>query len=170
VVEPTYKERRFIAYYVGECNGNASGAARKAGYAHPATDGYRLLRKPYIHAAVEAKVAEVAMSADEVLARVSDIASATFEDFLSVSRQGEWRVNLRRARDRNKLHVLKKLKSTKVGTEIEIKDSLPALIRLGEYHGLWTREQVAGLTAEQLAERLRAHRASLGDRGVDPVP
>lgn len=48
----TVKQLKFVAAYIGEANGNASEAARIAGYRVPMQQGYENLRKPEIAAAI----------------------------------------------------------------------------------------------------------------------
>jgi phage terminase small subunit len=55
----TGRREAFVAYYCGEAKQNASEAARLAGYANPAEEGYRLLRNDQIAAAVAAFRAEI---------------------------------------------------------------------------------------------------------------
>lgn len=146
-MEPNYRQRRFIAYYLGVSNGNATDAARRAGYPHPKENGTRLLSYVAVRAAIDAKLDQVAMGQDEILARLSDIASASLGDFIEVDEDGH-RVSIIKGKRRGKMHVLKKVKTkvrtttinkeveTEVETEIEIKDSYPALVKLAEYRGL----------------------------------
>src|SRR5437868_2558273 len=103
----TYKQRMFVAYYIGVSNGNATDAARRAGYAWPEKVAERLVGKSGIRAAIEAKVTSVAMSQDEVLARVSEIAAASLFDFLNLERGAKKLVttaSLKRAKRRGKGH------------------------------------------------------------------
>lgn len=48
------KRRTFVLAYVGEAQGNATEAARTAGYAHPGEEGYRLLKIAHVAEAVDA--------------------------------------------------------------------------------------------------------------------
>jgi phage terminase small subunit len=48
------KRRAFVLAYLGECGGNATAAARVAGYAKPHPEGAQLLQKPTVKAAVDA--------------------------------------------------------------------------------------------------------------------
>lgn len=48
----TGKQHAFVAAYIGDARGNATEAARIAGYAKPAEQGYENLRKPHIADAV----------------------------------------------------------------------------------------------------------------------
>lgn len=49
----TEKERRFVEAYMGKAIGNASEAARLAGYSSPGELGHRLLKKVEIQAAID---------------------------------------------------------------------------------------------------------------------
>jgi hypothetical protein len=53
------RHARFVAAYLGEANGNATEAARLAGYAKPMQQGSRLLRNVEVAAAIEAHNAQV---------------------------------------------------------------------------------------------------------------
>ncbi len=50
----TERRRRFVLAFIGEAAGNATEAARIAGYAHPDPEGARLLGTDRVRAAVEA--------------------------------------------------------------------------------------------------------------------
>ena len=51
----TYKQRLFVSAYLGEANGNATEAARIAGYADPGIRGHELVKNSKIRAAIDAK-------------------------------------------------------------------------------------------------------------------
>jgi phage terminase small subunit len=157
-----YKERLFVSYFLGESNGNATDAARRAGYVHPNKIGPRLAVKVGIRAAIEARLAGPALTADEVLARLSDQAAADVGDFLTFSRpegrgKGDKaapvrvRLDLDKARRNGKLPLVKKLKRGKYGLEIELYDAQAALVQLGKYHGLF-RDDRADLRDEVVKE------------------
>ena len=133
----TYKQRLFVEAYLGKANGNAVEAARIAGYRTPHPEGVRLLRNATIKAAVEARLDQAAMPANEVLARLSEIASGSLEHFFDVTVLGSWEINLTKAKKRDKLRLLKKMKTTKEGPEIEIHDPVGALDKLAKFHGLY---------------------------------
>src|SRR4051812_21760757 len=112
----TVKQRLFVSYYLGEAKGNGTAAARMAGYAVPTEQAYENLRKPHIRAAIDAKLAGPALAADEVLARLSDMATADLGDFTDeVKGKGGFRLNLTKARAAGRLHLVKKLAHTKYG-------------------------------------------------------
>ena len=150
----SYKERLFVEFYLGETNGNATESARRAGYRWPDKQGSQLLGKTRISAAIAARVSDVAMSANDVLARLSDIASGSLGDFVKIGEDGGFSFDLRKAKRRDKLHLVKKLKNKKETRyertgdgddtrpvtveqlEIELHAPQNALHKLGQYHGL----------------------------------
>ena len=160
------KERLFIEFYLGKANGNATEAARLAGYTWPDKQGPRLVGKSRVRAAIDARVSEVAMSAEEVLSRLSELAAGDLGEFIHVDGEGGFRFDLQKAKRLGKLHLLKKLRN-KVETrrekrgvddqgvpiietvvtehiEIELHDPESPLEKLGRYHGLWKdREDAA---------------------------
>lgn len=158
MAELTYKQRLFVDYYLGESNGNATEAARKAGYALPHPQGAENLQKPTIRAAIDAKLSVVAMSSKEVLARLAEIAAASFDDFIQVDSSGDHQIDLKRAKKRGKLRIIHKLKEGRYGVELELKDSQAALVQLGKYHGLWDREPEPEIDLKSIAERMKARR------------
>jgi hypothetical protein len=77
------RQRVFVEEYL-QC-WNASEAARRAGYkGRPNTIGQRLLSNVDIQAAVQARIKEKALSADECLLRVADQARSSLAVFFSL--------------------------------------------------------------------------------------
>lgn len=154
----TYKQSLFVSYYLGEANGNATEAARMARYAN-AEIGRQLLRNITIVAAIAARLEGPAMAADEVLARLSDMASVDMADFVTINKQGH-RVDVAKAVKAGKSHLIKKLTPTKFGLSIELHDSQSALEKLGRYHGLFkdkltvTADAEPSKTLEKLKQKL----------------
>lgn len=149
------KQLAFIDYYL--THWNATKAATLAGYSERSARsiGSENLTKPDIQEAIEARLIELKMSADEVLTRLSDHARGSIADFVTVSEPstdlenatdmqdakaiaGGWRLDLLKAEQSGKLHLIKKLKSGQWGPEIEIHDAQTALALLGKHHGLFT--------------------------------
>jgi hypothetical protein len=159
----TYKQRLFVSYYLGVANGNASEAAARAGYGSTRRSsgwyGHALLKKPKIQAAIQRKLASVALHTDEVLALLTDQAVRTFDDFLDIDSSGKWSVNLAKARRRGLLHLLSSVTQTAEGaTKIELVDPFRALVQLGKYHGLWEREPAQVVDMAAIAKRVKARR------------
>lgn len=166
----TGKQRVFIDSYLS--NGfNATEAARTAGYKGNdvtlATVGYENLRKPQISTIVSERLNEAAMSANEVLARLSKIARGEVTDFLDE----DGKFDLRTARKLQKAGLLKKLKSKRTSkhvdtfekgdeesretletslvyeeVEFEVYSAHEALRDLGKFHKLFTdKHEIGGI-------------------------
>lgn len=73
----TLMQRKFVDAYLGEANGNATLAAEIAGYEHAYQAGYKLLRQTrVVRDALEERMAEALMSANEAMYHLSDMARA----------------------------------------------------------------------------------------------
>lgn len=147
----TPKEALFVNAYLGDARFNATEAMRLAGYKGSdnvlGVTAYRLLRKPKIVNLVIERLNEAAMSANEVLARLSKQARGSLADVLT--EDGEF--DLAAARKSGFHDLLKKLKVKKTvrrergGTdeiedvtyEYEIHDAQAALVHLGKFHKLF---------------------------------
>jgi phage terminase small subunit len=133
----TYKQILFVEAYLGDANGNASEAARIAGYGSPGTRGHELVKNREVQARIQQRVAAAAMPANEVLARLSEFAAADIGDFLDVDEANLWRVNLWKAKRGGRTRLIKKVKQTKDGTEIELHSPADAIDKLMKHHGLY---------------------------------
>ncbi|MCA1668302.1 MAG: terminase small subunit [Thermomicrobia bacterium] len=80
----TTKEKRFINAYLGPAAGNASEAARLAGYKDGGEFGYRLLKKVEIRAHIDAVLMAEAMTPAEILHELRDVGTAEWRDFITV--------------------------------------------------------------------------------------
>lgn len=166
----TGKQRVFVDAYLS--NGfNATEAARAAGYRGNnnvlSVTGHENLRNPKISVIVKERLNEAAMSANEVIARLSEIARGEVDNFLDE----DGKVDLKKARRLQKTKLLKKFKtkrtSKRVDTieggdeenretletslmyeevEFEMYSAHEALRDLGKYHKLLNdRHEIAGL-------------------------
>lgn len=128
---------------------NATEAARRAGYKSPHPEGSRLLQNATVRAVVDAGLSEKAMPADEVLARLAEIARADIRALMQFSEAdadgapaGSF-VGLRLERGAP-LHLVKRLTPTRYGMAVELHDAHAALTTLAKVHGLlggvdWTK-------------------------------
>jgi len=138
----TSRQRAFIAYYIETWN--AAEAARRAGYSEKTARfiGSQNLTKLNIRAEIDRRLAAMAMSAEEILARLKDQAGASMADFVSVDEEtGEAKLDLAKAEKAGKLHLLKKIRVGDKETTIELYDGQAALVHLGRHHGLFTDKQ-----------------------------
>jgi len=171
----TYRQRMFVAFYLGKSKGCAVDAARRAGYASPHPEGARLLKRPAIRAAIDAQVSSAAMTADEVLARISDAASTNALDFFEPGANG-CKLDLKQIRRRGLGHLIKRVRIRKDGTtEFDLESKLSALVKLGEYHRLWKGVEEQQLTMVDVAKELEARyerlrRAEEGGSAAGEMP
>jgi phage terminase small subunit len=160
----TAKQRTFALEYIICKNGTE--AARRAGYAGDdatlAVTASRLLRNAKVVAFINERFAEMAMRADEVIARMSEQAAADMGDFIDVKHN--WMsINLERAKQNNKLHLIKKIKQGKYGVELELYDAQAAQRTLAQHHGLLKSEVNININVELVVKAVRA----LEDAGID---
>jgi len=129
------KRRVFIEEYI-RCGWNATEAARRAGYRYPRQQGQRLLTFVDIQTAINARIAERAMGADEVLDRLAEHARGSMADFLDI--RNNWvTLDIDRAKQAGVLHLIKKFRQTREGTEVQLYDAQGALELLGKHLGLF---------------------------------
>lgn len=135
------RQQRFVVEYTA-C-WNATEAARRAGYAHPNKQGPALLVNLGIQTAIKARLAQLAMPADEVLIRLGQHARGSMGDFIRLDEKG--------APDGFNLgpdapqHLIKKVSITDRGITFELYDAQAALALLARHHGLLVdRSEVSG--------------------------
>lgn len=149
----TGKQRLFVEYYCGISNGNATDAARRAGYAYPNVEGPKNLVKPSIRDAVAERYGEAAMSAKECLSRLGAQARATLADMTTLipiyeerdGRSCPWPRKLVRYTiepDWEKMvstgliHQVAEIRWTQYGPVIKLHDVQGALLAIASAHGL----------------------------------
>lgn len=167
--ELTPKQQAFIEHYL-TC-WNASEAARRAGYSEKTagSQGSRLLKDVDVSRAIDERMGEMKMSANEALMVLTNHARGTLDDF--VDEFGA--LDMRRAKEARKLGLVKKYKVSvrtsendeTVTTEIELHDPQNAAMLLGKHHGVFVERSkvensgsvtqnvkvdLTGLTDEQL--------------------
>lgn len=134
------RQQAFIDYYL--IYRNASKAARLAGY-NGKSDviGPRLLGNVSIQEQIEKQLKEKHISANQILARLADMAMSNIADFADISDTADLK------RYRNKTHVIKKFKkkttTTRAGDkivefELELYPADTALVNLGRHFQLFT--------------------------------
>lgn len=154
----TNRQKLFVEEYL--ICWNATQAAVRAGYS-PKTArvmGQENLHKPAIAARIEARLKEKTLSADEVLARLSDQATMDMGEFLSVveTKRGKrvtrkLAVDPLKVVDSGKTHLIKKIVITAGRMELELYDGQAALVQLGRYHKLFTDRTIADWQREVTA-------------------
>lgn len=115
---------------------NATRAAQRAGYkgtdASLATIGWENLRKLEIAEAISQRLQEKAMGPDEVLMRLAE--QARNEHGRYIDEHGS--VNLPMLIADGKNHLIKGVKETQYGRNIEFYDAQAALTLIAKHHGL----------------------------------
>lgn len=135
------KQLAFVEHYL-QCWSETE-AARRAGYANPNNNAHRLMVNDGVATAIAARLAELKMSADEVLTRLTEHARGSIAPFLVTNDNGA-PTGFNLAPDRP-LHLVKKVSITDKGISFEIHDSQTALALLGKAHGLFVdRTEVSG--------------------------
>ena len=110
----------------------------------PSNAGPRLLKKRGVRAAIDARVETAAIAANEVLARIADVATSDLLNFIEVDKDGGWKVDLKLVKRLGLGHLIKRLRKNKDGTsEIELEARVPALLKLGDHYNLWKGSAVA---------------------------
>lgn len=151
----TTKQRLFVTYYLGVSAGNATDAARRACYAHPEKLGPRLVGKSSIRAAIDAKLDEASLTSDQILAQLSEIATGGVQHFIEIDDAGRFHVDFKRAKRRGKLGLLKKIKHTEHGVEVEAHDPMRALEMLGKFRGLLNDKQANASDENEVVRGIR---------------
>lgn len=142
----TNKQRVFVETYL-KC-WNATEAARVAGYKHPHVQGSQNLAKLSIKAAIDARLAELKMGADEVLIRLAGIARLDLGDFFEVHSNGLAMLDLDKAKKADKMRLLKKIKIKENSIEIETYDKQAALVTLAKHLGLFKEHTTIDVSIE----------------------
>jgi phage terminase small subunit len=113
---------------------NATEAARRVGYAWPEKSGP--LNKSKLQAEIDARLDEMAISANEVLARLGEQARADLGDYITQGGLLDWE----KLKTNGLSRLIKKYKVTqdamgRIKYEIEVYDAQAALMHLDRYHG-----------------------------------
>jgi phage terminase small subunit len=131
------EQKAFIEHYL-EC-WNATRAAEKADYGGDdnalAAAGSRLLRNVKIRRRIQERLNTKAMTADEVLARLSEHARGNIGDLLDPSGMV---LDLGAAKEAGLTRLIKSISWTKSGVRVEMYDAQAALALLGKAHALFT--------------------------------
>lgn len=151
----TRKRRAWLEEYF-KC-WNATEAARRVGYAHPNTQGPRLLLDVSIQAEIEQRLDELKMGADEVLIRLADTARFDPGPFIIEHQEDkELVIDWPKLVKAGLTHLVKSVYITKYGPRIEFHDQQHALELLGRHHRLFSDRQenlnidITQLTDDQL--------------------
>lgn len=133
------KQQAFVDEYL-KC-WNASEAARRADYSKKTaySQGARLLKHVEIAAAIQERINERMMSADEVLLRLAEQARGVDSSYYNGS-LGMLYLDVERLIADGKAHLIKKVTYGKEGdiSSVELYDAQAALVHIGRHHQLFS--------------------------------
>jgi phage terminase small subunit len=127
------RQKLFVEEYL-RC-WNASEAARRAGYSprSAASIGWENLRKPEIRAEIERRIEQEVMSVNETLIRLAQQARAEYAEFI----RSDGSLDLAGLQAQGKGHLIKSIKYTRYGIQVEFYNAQNALLQVARYHGLF---------------------------------
>lgn len=138
----TIKQQLFSEYYAECLNGTQAAqlARYKGNDAALAVVGSQNIRKSNVRAYIDELLAAKKLSLPEVLARISDHATGSMADFLETGDlEGFNTINLRKAREAGKLHLLKSVKISRTlqggSIAIELYSASSAHDKLMKHYG-----------------------------------
>ena len=141
------KQKIFINEYVKSWN--ATKAAIAAGYSEKGASvtGHKLLSKTNIKDEIANRIKDACMSGDEALKLLSEQARGSLDDCFdiemveSLKNPGQlipnYRLNLVKAKEKGKLHLIKSIMPTANGTRVELYSSQRALEIIAKANGLF---------------------------------
>jgi phage terminase small subunit len=150
----TDQQKVFVEEYLASWN--ATEAYQRA---HPKCtrrtareNGSKSLTNTNIRAAVSERLQEKAMDANEVLARLADMARSDMSDYIDIV-DGKAILNLAKAKEDGKLHLVKSISPTAHGLRVELHDAQTALEKIGKYHKLFTESVDVTSKGESIAPK-----------------
>lgn len=155
-----FRHQQFVNEYLKTWNATTAylRSYPNASYETAGRNGHVLLKNTEIAEAIQQRIDENAMSANEVLARLGDHARGSMGDFVRVT-DNKPVFDFQSASDNGRLHLVKKLKTktktyvaaeddesfvNEVDVEFELYDAQAALVHLGKHHKLFTDKTEIG--------------------------
>ena len=137
----TLKQRLFCEYYAGEAQGNATEAARLAGYQGNdnalSTLGAKLVRKyrretSYLQEKITARIEASRISNAEIIGILAQQATASIDDITDASGY----VDLKKIKKYRLGHLVKSITPTKFGPRVQLESRTGSLALLAKIRGL----------------------------------
>ena len=149
------KHQRFVEEYLQNSNATEAYQTVYPGVNRTtaASNGWRLLRNARVAEAIQARLNQSAMPADEVLARITDHARADIDDFLDAdgafdltkARRGKRTALLKKLKTKTTTRTVGEMEVQTVEVEFELHDAQAALVHLGKYYKLFAdRTELTG--------------------------
>jgi hypothetical protein len=159
-----WRQKAFVRYFLTDSNGNASDAARRAGYADPGLAGWRLMQNAAIAHAIDQKATEAGMTADEVLDNLTDIAAFDPSDYL----RPDGTVDIPKLVAAGRGNMIHTIEPTANGVKVKLYSRKEALELLGKFRKLFVERlsfegfDPATMTTEQLRAFVAAGKGKQG--------
>jgi hypothetical protein len=150
----SWRMRLYVHYYLTDSQGDGPDAARRAGYPFPAVASSRLLKNDSVAAAIAART-EAALSSDEILGRLADMASYDIGDCLDPE---TGLVDVKKLIACKKTHLIQAIEPTANGVKVKLASQRDALELLGKFRKLFIeRISLEGFDPSTMTEeQLRA--------------
>lgn len=160
----TNKQRAFVDEYFIDFNGTQ--AAIRAGYPETSARSiaYENLTKPHIAEEIARRMEERAMSANEALAAMTDMARADITSFVRIDEHGVPRIDFRRAQKSKQLGLVRKITWGQEAVSFELYNRQRAVELMLKRHGLLGADVSVNLDFELIKRVVKALEAA----GVDP--
>ena len=143
----------FVEEYLA--NGfNKANAAKAAKYSAFKRGGYAkigqaVMKSKKVKALIARRIAERALSANEIVDQFQEVAGGSIADFLGDDNSF---IDLSKARDRDKLHLIKEIQFGEDGqVKLKMRDQDKALDQLARSQGVFEKDNTAKLPPEVLA-------------------
>lgn len=134
------KEKAWLIAYLGEARFNATAAARIANYKWPNKVGPA--KKKKFADEIKKELDEKALTAEEILKLLTDHATVDLQHFIQIDGQDGriFKLDLNKAKELGMTHLIKKIKYTEYGPEVQLVDSQAALDKLARAQGVYDDE------------------------------
>jgi len=137
----TLKQTRFVLAYLGPANGNATQAAKIAGYSIPWQAGYETLNSPLVSSVIKRYVSERVMTADECLMRIARIARGSVGEVIEVVGKRQFLLDLERAEETGAIDLIEELQHLEGGgVKFKLYSKLKALELIGKHLRLFVEK------------------------------
>ena len=166
----TYRQWRFCTAYAGEAEcrmhkaaalsyGKADGLLTEGGsmdYYVARSIATQNLKIPKIQQCIQDLMGTVVMKPNEVMHRLSKLASANMAELLQVNEDGTAKLDMAKAVARGAMYVVKKMNFDSFGNlkSIEVHDAFAALTKLGQHYKLFDRTREQQIDPKDLAREL----------------
>jgi hypothetical protein len=145
-------QQKFVLAYVGECKGNMTRAAEKAGLSPYRQNGSRMLTSAVVKRAIQRFVAPLVPPSEMFLSELVEVAFLNTADIIGLTRETQTRegdktiirydIDVDEINRRGYGRFIKSITPTKHGYSIQFHDKLKAIELLGKFRGLWMDKQV----------------------------